>query len=126
MSVVGSILVRLDARRIAWFLVASVLCLGPSRAVAQAHPQEAAPAVEHQHDAPADPPAGHNMAQMNALFPGRTGSGPSWLPQRTTMVGTHLQAGPWTVMLMGNAFLHAPAYLGGRRPIAHSLQRIPT
>lgn len=45
------------------------------------------------------------MAQMDALFPGRTGSGTSWLPQRTTMIGTHLQAGSWTAMLMGNAFL---------------------
>ena len=105
MSVVGSILVRLDARRVATFLAAGVLCLAPSLAAAQATTQEPATAVEHQHEAPADPHAGHNMAQMNALFPGRTGSGTSWLPQRTTMIGTHLQAGPWTLMLMGNGFV---------------------
>jgi hypothetical protein len=105
MSVVGSILVRLDARRVASSLAAGVLCLGPSLARAQATTQAGAPPVEHQHETPADHHAGHTMAQMDALFPGRTGSGTSWLPQRTTMIGTHLQAGPWTLMLMGNGFV---------------------
>jgi hypothetical protein len=114
MSVVGSILVRLNARRVASLLVAGLLSLWPSRVGAQAPAPEAAPPVEHQHETPADAHAGHNMAQMDVLFPGRTGSGTSWLPSRTTMIGAHLQAGPWTVMLMGNGFLQ---YLNEVAPI---------
>ncbi len=107
-------LVRITARHVASSLAVGMLSLLPSLAAAQATNQEAPAAPEHQHQAPADPHAGHDMGQMAALFPGRTGSGTSWLPQRTTMIGTHLQAGPWAVMLMGNAFLQ---YLNEMAPL---------
>lgn len=41
------------------------------------------------------------------MAPAREGSGTSWLPDETPMYAVHRQAGPWTLMAHGNAFLQS-------------------
>jgi hypothetical protein len=59
----------------------------------------------------AQPPEPHDMQHMamddnrTALLPGRDGSGTSWLPDESPMYAVHGQAGPWTLMAHGVAFL---------------------
>jgi hypothetical protein len=88
----------------------------PHASRAQADPPTPAPA--HQHETPADPHAGHLMA--GSLFTGRDNAGTAWTPARTPMLAAHRQAGPWSLMLMGNGFVQyleefAPIHRGGRQ-----------
>jgi hypothetical protein len=83
---------------------------------ARAQPPSAPP--QHQHEPPGPPtdsaPAQqHDMQHMHmgddqnmAMPPAREGSGTSWLPDETPMYAIHSQAGKWTLMAHGNAFLH--------------------
>jgi hypothetical protein len=62
---------------------------------------------------PADrEPQQHDMQHMHMggndemfMPPAREGSGTSWLPDDTPMYAVHRQAGAWTLMVHGNAFL---------------------
>ena len=93
------------------FLLALSLVAAPASAVAQADPpaqqapvhQHEAQDPVHQHPQPADQHAGHAMA--GSLFTGRDNAGTAWTPARTPMLAAHRQAGPWSLMLMGNGFL---------------------
>jgi hypothetical protein len=81
----------------------------------RAEAQPAAP-QQHQHQ-PQRPPASatpaqqHDMQHMHmadenmAMAPSREGSGTSWLPDETPMYAIHSQAGKWTLMAHGNAFV---------------------
>ena len=57
------------------------------------------------------PPQQHDMQHMHMggeemfMPPAREGSGTSWLPDETPMYAVHRQAGAWTLMAHGNAFL---------------------
>jgi hypothetical protein len=62
----------------------------------------AAVAQEHQH-------AGHGQSR---LFVAREGSGTSWLPEQTPMLGWHRPVGGWEVMVHGNLFMQF-LYEGG-------------
>ena len=75
------------------------------------------PPPPHQHDSKS-PPAGSNPSQQHdaqhmhmaenqdmAMPSTREGSGTSWLPDETPMYAVHSQAGKWTLMAHGNAFL---------------------
>ena len=97
-------------------LIAAAVLVGPRVSRAQENPP--APAPAHQHEAPADPPAGHVMAA--SLFTGRDNAGTGWTPASTPMLAAHRQVGPWSMMLMGNAFLQyleefAPIHRGARQ-----------
>ena len=72
----------------------ALLALGTTAGQAQA--QSTADAHQHMQ-------MGHE--QEMAMRPAREGSGTSWLPDETPMYGVHRQAGPWTLMAHGNAFL---------------------
>ena len=92
------------------------------RAAAQSTPTE----QQHQHEPQKPAAAGdaaqqHDMQHMHmgedqnmAMPPAREGSGTSWLPDETPMYAIHSEAGKWTLMAHGNAFLQ---YLheGGER-----------
>jgi hypothetical protein len=56
---------------------------------------------------PPDPQQHMHMSgnQTMAMRPAREGSGTSWLPDDTPMYAIHSQAGAWTLMAHGNAFL---------------------
>lgn len=61
---------------------------------------------------PGMPMADSAKTGMHAPMPGplgiplaREGSGTAWLPDASPMYAVHSQAGPWTLMLHGNAFL---------------------
>jgi hypothetical protein len=98
----------------------------PQSAGAQGNPP-APQAPTHQHETqeparqppgPADPHAGHVMSA--GLFTNRDSAGTGWTPMRSPMLAAHRQAGPWSVMLMGNAFLQyldefAPIHRGDRQ-----------
>src|SRR5262249_23848497 len=72
---------------------------------------------EHQHGSQSPPPGTdpaqqHDMQHMHMgddehmpMPPARDGSGTSWLPDETPMYAIHNQAGKWTLMAHGNAFL---------------------
>jgi hypothetical protein len=90
------------------------ICGGAAVSVAAQQPP---PPQQHQHD-PQSPPASgerapqHDMQHMHmgedqdmAMPPAREGSGTSWLPDQTPMYAVHAQAGKWTLMAHGNAFL---------------------
>ena len=47
----------------------------------------------------------HHHEEHPSLFPSREGSGTAWLPDVTPMFAAHRQAGQWSVMLHGNAFV---------------------
>jgi hypothetical protein len=59
----------------------------------------------------AEPAPQHDMQHMHmedeseSMPPSREGSGTSWLPDDTPMYAIHGQAGRWTLMAHGNAFL---------------------
>ena len=85
-------------------------------AIRAAAPSPPAP-PQHQHE-PQSPPADSDPAQQHdtqhmhmgdeqnmAMPPAREGSGTSWLPDETPMYAVHSQAGKWTLMAHGNAFL---------------------
>jgi hypothetical protein len=84
-----------------------------SRAAAQSASEQ----QQHPHDSQdplpaADPVPQHDMQHMHmgddqnmAMPPPRDGSGTSWLPDETPMYAIHSQAGRWTLMAHGNAFL---------------------
>jgi hypothetical protein len=84
-------------------------------------------AGEHEHaaapQAEGDSPPQHDMEHMgddqSSMPPARDGSGTSWLPDETPMYAIHGQAGNWTLMAHGNAFLQ---YLheSGRRGSAQT------
>jgi len=72
---------------------------------------------QHQHE-PQNPPPGGDVAQKHdmqhlhmsddetmAMAAAREGSGTSWLPDETPMSAIHSEAGTWTLMAHGNAFL---------------------
>jgi hypothetical protein len=106
-------------RRLGLILLSLAIAFG-GRTIASG--QEASP---HQHPeaVPAQPPsthaadghephssgdeppahAGHNMAAME-MFVSREASGTAWLPDATPMYGVQATAGPWSLMLHGNAF----------------------
>jgi len=98
-------------------LAATVAMLaGPRASHAQDQPPPAP--APHQHEAPADPHAGHVMA--GSLFTRRDNAGTGWTPATTPMLAAHRQAGPWSLMLMGNGFVQyleefAPIHRGGRQ-----------
>jgi len=70
----------------------------PSDAAAQQPP--AAPETDHQHDMQ------HMQGEHDmSMPPARDGSGTSWLPDDTPMYAVHRQAGAWTLMGHGNAFV---------------------
>ena len=67
-------------------------------------PQQQPPATEPAHQ--------HDMQHMHMdhdhemfMVPAREGSGTSWLPDDTPMYAIHRQAGEWTLMGHGNAFV---------------------
>ena len=98
-------------------LAATVAMLAWPRA---SHAQDQPPPAPapHQHEAPADPHAGHVMA--GSLFTRRDNAGTAWTPATTPMLAAHRQAGPWSLMLMGNGFVQyleefAPIHRGGRQ-----------
>jgi len=74
-------------------------------------------AQQHEPANPASPPEGeppqqqHDMQHMHMgademfMPPAREGSGTSWLPDDTPMYAVHRQAGAWTLMAHGNAFV---------------------
>ena len=94
------------------FVLAAVFATGvPGVAVATASAQSAG-------DSPQRPPAASEPAQLHDMqhmqmnddhemfmVPAREGSGTSWLPDETPMYAIHRQAGSWTLMAHGNAFL---------------------
>jgi hypothetical protein len=91
-----------------------VISLGGGTAIRAAAPPPPDPQPQQQE--PQTPPAGdsgqHDMQQMHmgddqsmAMPPAREGSGTSWLPDETPMYAIHSQAGQWTLMAHGNAFL---------------------
>src|SRR6476469_9436449 len=65
-------------------------------------------------------PQQHDMRHMNmsdngmAMPPAREGSGTSWLPDESPMYAIHSQAGTWTLMAHGNAFLQYLREIGDR------------
>ena len=78
--------------------------------------QPPSPPPQHQHESQAppasDPAQQHDMQHMHmgdeqdmVMPPAREGSGTSWLPDDTPMYAVHKQAGTWTLMAHGNAFL---------------------
>ena len=83
------------------------------RAAAQPSP----PPQQHEPQTQSPPAGGnpspqHDMQHMHmgedqemAVPPTREGSGTSWLPDETPMYAVHSQAGKWTLMAHGNAFL---------------------
>ena len=88
-------------------LTVSVFGLTGVRAAAQS------PAgVQQQAPAATEPAQQHDMQHMQMdhehdmfMLPAREGSGTSWLPDETPMYALHRQAGAWTLMAHGNAFL---------------------
>ncbi len=104
-------------------LAATVAMLaGPRASHAQDQPPPAP--APHQHEAPADPHAGHVMA--GSLFTRRDNAGTGWTPATTPMLAAHRQAGPWSLMLMGNGFVQyleefAPIHRGGATGGQHQL-----
>jgi|SRR5262245_12035041 len=91
----------------------SIYSMTATRAGAQPPPGQ----QQHQHGSQ-NPPAGdepaqsHDMQHMHmgddqnmAMPPAREGSGTSWLPDETPMYALHSQAGKWTLMAHGSAFL---------------------
>jgi len=82
---------------------------------AAAQPPPAPP--QHQHEpqsspADSDPAQRQDMQHMHmgdeqdmTMPPTREGSGTSWLPDETPMYAIHGQAGTWTLMVHGSAFL---------------------
>jgi len=100
--------------RTTWLAITAVALL--TRGAASAAAQSSADA---QHEHPPSAPAGseqaqpqHDMQHMHmegdqamAMPPAREGSGTSWLPDETPMYAIHRQAGDWTFMAHGNAFL---------------------
>ena len=94
------------------YVLVMSLVAAPAAAAAQGDPS-AQQAPVHQHETqdpgpqqPQQPPdqhAGHVMA--GSLFTGRDNAGTAWTPARTPMLAAHRQAGPWSLMLMGNGFL---------------------
>jgi len=65
-----------------------------------------------QTTAATDPGQQHDMQHMQmehehamSMRPARDGSGTSWLPDETPMYALHRQAGAWTLMAHGNAFV---------------------
>lgn len=71
-------------------------------------------AQSQPHDAVSDTSGGggKQMPGMQAMRPGplgipmeRTGSGTSWVPDATPMYARHIMAGPWELMLHGQAFV---------------------
>src|SRR5437868_3292410 len=63
----------------------------------------------------------HDMQHMHmeddqrmAMPAARVGSGTSWLPDETPMYAVHTQAGDWTLMAHGNAFVQYLHDTGGR------------
>jgi hypothetical protein len=93
--------------------MAAVVAAGAVSAAAQS----AAGTAQHQHPPPPpaktasdDPQMPHDMQHMghdeNMFMPStREGSGTSWLPDETPMYAVHAQAGAWTLMAHGAAFL---------------------
>src|SRR5262245_8968677 len=77
--------------------------------------QSADPVTQHQHVSEPTPsesePPQHDMQHMHVdggemvMPPAREGSDTSWLPDETPMYAVHQQAGSWTLMAHGNAFL---------------------
>src|SRR5881227_3962150 len=82
-----------------------------------ASPAAAQSSADAQHPPPAQVDSGdqqpqHDMQHMHmendqgmAMPQAREGSGTSWLPDETPMYAIHGQAGDWTLMTHGNAFL---------------------
>ena len=66
-------------------------------------------AVAQDAEEPSPAAAQHDMQHMAGMDmwmpPPRDGSGTSWLPDETPMYAVHRQAGQWTLMAHGNAFL---------------------
>jgi hypothetical protein len=73
--------------------VATVVIVGLAGTAAPAQSVEGAPQHVHM-----------DSGQM-FMVPARDGSGTSWLPDDTPMYALHKQAGAWTLMAHGNAFL---------------------
>ena len=104
--------VRVSSSVLIGSLVFSI-CGSPIRAGAQPPPEP----PQHQHEPQNPPPGGepaqqHDMQHMHmgddqdmAMPPAREGSGTSWLPDETPMYAIHSEAGKWTLMAHGNAFL---------------------
>ena len=102
--------VRLSSSILIGALTFSICGVTAIRVAAQAAPPQL------QHDAQ-NPPAGgdpaqHDMQHMHmgedqdmAMPSTREGSGTSWLPDEAPMYALHSQAGEWTLMAHGNAFL---------------------
>jgi hypothetical protein len=94
-------------------VVAISLCsVTAIRAAAQSPPDP----QQQQHEPQSTPAGGpeqqHDMQHMQmgddqsmAMAPAREGSGTSWLPDETPIYAIHSQAGRWTLMTHGNAFL---------------------
>lgn len=92
--------------------------LGVSAGQAAAQSAEAKQTQSVASPAPQKP---HDMQHMDmqhdhdmTMPPSREGSGTSWLPDETPMYAVHRQAGSWTLMAHGNAFLQY-LYEGGDR-----------
>jgi hypothetical protein len=94
-------------------MAVSIWSMTVTRVGAQRSPAQ----QQHQHEPQNPPPAAdpaqqHDMQHMHmgddesmAMPPAREGSGTSWLPDETPMYAIHSQAGQWTLMAHGNAFL---------------------
>ena len=89
------------------------VCMAAGRIGAQPPPEQ--PQHQHEADNPqaaGDPAQQHDMQHMHmaddenmSMPPAREGSGTSWLPDETPMYAIHGEAGKWTLMAHGNAFL---------------------
>jgi hypothetical protein len=76
-------------------LILGFVFFTPIRAFAQTQP-------EHVHPAPLQPDHSQHTA---GIFAPREASGTAWLPDETPMYGVHSDAGSWSLMFHGNAFV---------------------
>jgi hypothetical protein len=80
----------------------------PGPALAQGSASTTPGAAQATPAVPANEHAGHEQHDAHApaasLFSTRDASGTAWLPDLSPMYGAHRKAGPWELMLHGNAF----------------------
>lgn len=97
-----------NVKRILLLLFLPVLPAGPAAAqhTHPAAPADTARAAHAAHGAaPAADAQAHGMSGVLGIPQTREGSGTSWLPDATPMHAVHGQAGAWSLMLHGQAFL---------------------
>lgn len=92
------------------FLVSTSLAIVFSASIAHAQDPVASAMPGHQHHTatPAEPESPLGISHL------RDGSGTSWLPDTSPMLGLMAERGPWTLMLHGNTFLQAIGTRGER------------